>query len=333
MTQSGEQLTPKGEFYESQNIFSFHKSVAVSYSMDIENKKQISVKMCLPGELSRPFFQMIFVLKGNIALTNKGLKSSYGRIESQHHNLCCIEPGFTRLLLSDPKDEIICINLSSNFLNRYLPANHAAWEQLNGKVSVDAPQMLSKVNMRLTPEIRAILQRLDQTTNNGFCDQLFLESKVIELLALQISQFELMQLQEQPIPLKKEDLEKMLEAREILINHTGEQLSLRSLAHLVGTNEFNLKRNFKIAFGTTVYGYLNQHKMTQAKAMLIEKDLTIAEVSLKMGYKYATHFSTAFKKYFGYLPNKIKSGKLSLLLFIEDISVAFENVAMFMGQA
>jgi len=333
MTQSGEQLTLKGEFKKLDNIFLFHKSIAMSYSVDIENINQIEVKRFLPEEFSSPFFQMIFVIKGRVAFGKKGLKSSYGRIESQQHNLCCVEPAFTRMLVNDPKDEIICINLSNDFLKRYLPGDHPAWEQLSGRLSIEAPQMLSKLNMRLTPEISAILQRLDQTTHSGFCDQLLLESKVIELLALQISQFELNQMEEQPIPLKKEELDKMLEAREILINHTGEQLSLRSLAHLVGTNEFNMKRNFKIAFGTTVYGYLNQHKMEQAKTMLIEKDLTIAEVSLKMGYKYATHFSTAFKKYFGYLPNRIRSGKLSLFLFLEDILGVFENVTLLMGQA
>lgn len=196
---------------------------------------------------------------------------------------------------------------------------------------MDTPQVLSKLNMHLTPEISAILQWLDQTTHSGFCAQLLLKSKVIELLALQISQFELTQLEEKPIHLKKQELDKMLVAREIIISHTGEQLSLRALAHLVGTNEFNLKRNFKIAFGTTVYGYLSQYKMEQAKAMLIAKDLTVAEVSLKMGYKYATHFSTAFKKYFGYLPNRLRSGKLSIFLFIEEISVVFEDVTLLLG--
>jgi len=94
-----------------------------------------------------------------------------------------------------------------------------------------------------------------------------------------------------------------------------------------GSDEFKLKRNFKPAFGTTVNAYLNQHKMTAAKNMLIEQDLTIAEVSEKMGYRYATHFSSAFKKkYFDFLPNKIKSGKLLLLIFLEEFSVILENL-------
>ena len=326
MTQSGEQLTLKGEFKKAnENVFSFHKSVGVSYSMDIDSRNQVDVKMFIPSSAPKSLYQMIFVLKGKIVFKTNGLRSHMTSIKSQQHNLCHFVPLTDHMVLSEPSDEVICINLSYDFLQRYLPASHAAWQQLSTSLTTKGPALLSSINMHLTPEISAILQRLDQTSHSGFCDQLLLESKVIELLALQISQFETFQAAELPLALKKEEMDRMLEAREILINHTGDQLSLRTLAHLVGTNEFNLKRNFKIAFGNTVYGYLNQYKMEQAKTMLVEKDLTIAEVSLKMGYKYATHFSTAFKKYFGYLPNRIKSGKLSLLLFIEDFSIAFEN--------
>lgn len=327
MTQSGEQLTLKGENkLQHTNLYSFHKSLGISYGIDLEDRNRVRIKMYDSEKNSAELFQMIFVIRGQISFSNSGSQTDHHRIESQQHNLCRTATGRSQMSLNPPADEVICINLSEDFLNRYLPPNHPAWQQL--RLNPENSATLSENHMRITPEISAILQRLDQTSNNGFCDQLLLESKVIELLALQISQFEALQTTEQPISLKKEEMDKMLEARKILITHNGEQLSLRSLAHLVGTNEFNLKRNFKIAFGTTVYGYLNQYKMEQAKTMLIEKDLTISEVSSKMGYKYATHFSNAFKKYFGYLPNKLKSGKLSLLFFVEDIGVLYEHLGL-----
>jgi len=52
----------------------------------------------------------------------------------------------------------------------------------------------------------------------------------------------------------------------------------------------------------------------------------VAETSKKMGYKHATHFTNAFKKYFGFLPNKIKTGKFSMLLFCEDFTAILENL-------
>ena len=332
MTESGEVLTLKGEFNQEQdNVFSFHKAMAISYSIDSGNRNQVEVKMAYPTISKSPLFQMIFVMKGKIAFSEKITGMENGQIESQQHNLCCISPKSTRMLLGNPKDEIVCINLSSAILSKYLPENHPVWLQLNEKQGSKNSIMLSPLNMHITPEISAILQRLEQTSHGGFCDQLMLESKVIELLALQIFQFEKFQTAAHPLPLKKEELERMHQVKDILIQHTGEQLSLRTLAHRVGTNEFTLKRNFKIAYGTTVYGYFNQYKMEQAKNLLVEKGLSIAEVSLKMGYKYATHFSSAFKKYYGYLPNKLKSGKLSLLIFIEDFYMFIDEFGMMLG--
>ncbi|NRF39670.1 AraC family transcriptional regulator [Pedobacter foliorum] len=298
---------------------------------------QTGVELTLKGEFGQntrneflPTFQMIFVLRGKLVFSNIDEFTTYGQIESQQHNLFCIPPKVSRIL-ADANDEVICINFSTSFLDRYLPNNHPAYQKLTSGLITEEISRLSLLNMYITPEISAILQRLENSPFKGFCDQLLLESKVIELLALQIAQFEQPQTAVQPLQLKEEELERMNEAREILLNHTGEKLSLRTLAHMVGTNEFNLKRNFKIAFGETVFGYLNQYKMEQAKTMLIEKDITIAELSLKMGYKHATHFTSAFKKYFGYLPNKIKSFKLSLLIVFEDLSVVFENFGVLIG--
>lgn len=138
-----------------------------------------------------------------------------------------------------------------------------------------------------------------------------------------MSQFEQTENDQLQLGLKKEELDRMQEVKEILMRNIESQFSLRTLAHMVGTNEFNLKKNFKAAFGTTVYGYFNQYKMEQAKAMLIEGDTKVAEVSGKMGYKHATHFTSAFKKYFGYLPTKIK---MSMLLLDPEFCLFFFSV-------
>ncbi|MCD0487481.1 AraC family transcriptional regulator [Pedobacter sp. MC2016-14] len=332
MTQSGEQLTQSGEIQEEmENVFSLHKAMAISRSINIEDRNMVEVNLDYPADQSFANFQMIFVLKGKIKFIERGGSFNYGQIESQQHNLCCILPKSTRMILSEPDDEIICINLNRSFLQRYLPAAHPIWTPLDEKQLAKSSFMLSAKNLHLTPEISAILQRLGASANGGFCEQLILESKVIELLALQIAQFEQLQYNEVPSLLGREEMERMQQVREILLSHTGEQLSLKALAHLVGTNEFNLKRDFKIAFGNTVYGYLNQHKMERSRTMLIEENITISELATKMGYKYATHFTNAFKKYYGYLPNKIKSTKLSLLIFIEHFSALFENLELIFG--
>ncbi|RZK80789.1 MAG: AraC family transcriptional regulator [Pedobacter sp.] len=268
---------------------------------------------------------MIFVLKGKLSLKKKGNQEAFAEIENQKHNLCRIPMSQTLLFLEKPDDQIFCINLSHEYISRFLPSNHKIYKMLMlGKN--DESVLLSAVNLPISPEISSILQRLGQLQTAELGDQLILESKIIELLALQITQYEHLKSSSVTVALKAEELKKMEQAREILIHHEGERISLRSLAHLVGTNECYLKRNFKAAFGNSVYSYLNQYKMEQAKDMLIEKGMTITQVAAKTGYKHATHFTNAFKKYFGYLPNKLKSSKLSLLVFADDLFMVFENL-------
>lgn len=304
MTHKGEQMTHKGEFQDS--LFKDSKEISVSYLRTFPNTGVTEMQQSLIKKTADSAYQMIFIVKGKLSFSIPGASGALLTMESQQHNL--IRNHQEHLVLqpsaAEP-NEIIFIKISADFFSRYLPEHHPAFINLQSGIARKKTMLFSQHHLHLTPEINAILNSMENSTHTGFCGKLFLESKVIELLAIQLSQFELLQAQPKPL-LKPDELDRMEEIRSILINNMDRQLSLRTLAHMVGTNEFNLKKQFKAAYGTTVYGYLNQYKMEQAKAMLIQGDSRISEVSGKMGYKHATHFTNAFKKYFGYLPNKIK---------------------------
>ncbi|RZL68917.1 MAG: AraC family transcriptional regulator [Pedobacter sp.] len=326
MTQSGEEITLKGEYNQlPDSVYSFNKAITVSHSINASDRKKVEIKMAHPDDSQQESYQMIFVMKGSVTLMQKNVINGVLEIGAHQHNLCKVTLQANRMVMGSQKDEVICINLSKDFLEKYIPSNHLAHHQLSLTKDGEMLSTLSLVNLPITPEINSIVQRLSASDSNDFLGQLLLESKVIELLALQIAQFEQVQNNSVSAPLKQTEMDKMFEAREILIQNTGEQLSLKSLALRVGTNEFNLKRDFKAVFGNTVYGYLNEYKMEQAKIMVIENEFTIAEISERVGYKHATHFTSAFKKYFGLLPNKLRSGKLSLLIFADELMVLFEN--------
>lgn len=322
-------MTPKGEIKDRS--FYGSKDLAIGYSKKIallnaEKKSDLFLESGNPAG-----YQLIFVLKGKLSFDMKARHSSLSLLESQQYNLVWTsgKPGLYQGL-AEESNEIIFVEISTRFLSRYLPEEHPAALHLkahqflpNHTASFSAAAQdvifFSDQHLHITPEINAILNGLENSPHTGFCERLFMESKVIELLAIKISQ--LAQQQQQPISrLKQDELDKMQEAREILIQNIDRPFSLRTLAHMVGTNEFNLKKQFKAAYGTTVYGYLNQYKMEQAKAMLLQGDSRVSEVSEKMGYKHATHFTSAFKKYFGYLPNKIK---MFLLFFDPEFCLFF----------
>jgi AraC-like DNA-binding protein len=98
------------------------------------------------------------------------------------------------------------------------------------------------------------------------------------------------------------DREKIVNAREILIKHIGEPITIKELSRKVAINECYLKKGFKELFGTTIFDFYQSQRMEHAKYLLYEKGLSVTEVSLMLGYSSISHFSTAFKKHTGLKP-------------------------------
>lgn len=281
MTEEGEQLTVKGEF---------------EYVVYELGSKPVIIDAGL---------KMLFITQGCLYLESSLGIDPQVILKCRQHNLFHLNSEY---ILSNPNPEettlVTCISLNMDFISRYLLDDQDAFRQFFRRAGF--PRRFSTINLHLNPEINAVLHAIENSDHKGFGGDLYIESKVVELLALQWSLADNYRKKGINAVLHSTERAKMEDAREILLNQGESQYSLRTLAHMVGTNEYNLKKNFKLVFGTTVYGYLNQHKMEQARSILLKGGTNVAEVAQKMGYKHATHFSSAFKKYFGYLPARLK---------------------------
>ena len=98
------------------------------------------------------------------------------------------------------------------------------------------------------------------------------------------------------------DRDKVVKAREILIQHIGEPITIKELSRKVAINECYLKKGFKEMFGTTIFDFYQSQRMEHAKYLLYEKGMSVTEVALLLGYSSISHFSTAFKKHTGLKP-------------------------------
>lgn len=98
------------------------------------------------------------------------------------------------------------------------------------------------------------------------------------------------------------DREKIMKARDVLISHIGEPITIKELSRKVAINECYLKKGFKELFGTTIFDFYQGQRMEHAKYLLYEKGLSVTEVSYLLGYSSISHFSTAFKKHTGLKP-------------------------------
>lgn len=160
---------------------------------------------------------------------------------------------------------------------------------------------------------------------------IYLAAKTIELLCHIEHQIKAVNHNMETFEVPAHMLDPIQLAREILIDNLKAPLSLTSLARKVGTNENYLKKYFKLVFGQTVFGFLNAHKMKIAKKMLTKEKLPVSQVAADLGYKSASNFSANFFKHYGFLPKKLKSAKLYLLLFTEDIYLVLQEIAFNIG--
>jgi AraC-like DNA-binding protein len=96
--------------------------------------------------------------------------------------------------------------------------------------------------------------------------------------------------------------EKIMLARETLLKHIGDPITIKELSRKVAINECYLKKGFKVMYGTTIFDFYQDQRMEHARYLLYEKGFTVSEVSATLGYSSISHFSTAFKKHTGLKP-------------------------------
>lgn len=71
-------------------------------------------------------------------------------------------------------------------------------------------------------------------------------------------------------------------------------------------NKQYLAKIFRETYGTTVVGYLNQKRITQAKHLLRFTNLSMEEIATKIGITDANYFSRTFFKVEGVRPSEFR---------------------------
>jgi AraC-like DNA-binding protein len=185
-----------------------------------------------------------------------------------------------------------------------LPEDHPFFPTLQKTMNSNTPSALSGSNLPIQVNSSRILYDMLHCALERKYKQLYIKSKLCELLALELDAYQ--QRTHLATPgkqsrIKPAEIERMHQAKEIILANMRSPCSLIDLAHQVGTNEAYLKKHFKEVFGMTVFGYLHEFKMKEA-ADLLTAGRSVSEVSHLTGYTHVSHFTRAFKKHYGINP-------------------------------
>ena len=272
---------------------------------DISFNKKAVVKTICESE----YTEMLFLLNGNWNRFVSVLDNTLD-IQCNQHNIAFLTPSENTSLFSSMSNSIkvLKIHISPERFLRYLPTDNALFDRFKNSILNKRSCYLSPFYHRITPKMHFLISEIINCNRTGIMKRLFYESKVLELLILQLEQFNQVDTKGNH-ELSKQNLDRIYAVKEYLTKNMDQPTSLTKLANLFGTNEFTLKKGFKEVYGSSVFSFWNDLKMEQAKIMLLETDQLITEISSEFGYSNPRHFSTAFKRKFGFSPSETRKGK------------------------
>ena len=152
--------------------------------------------------------------------------------------------------------------------------------------------------------VRMAVHQILNCPYQGLTKRMYLEGKTLELMALQLTQLVFVENGSvKPPILRSADIERIHEAKDILVANAENPPSLLALARQVGLNDYKLKIGFRQVFGTTAFGYLQKHRMEQARLLLENGRINVTGVACAVGYSSLSHFAKIFQQHFGTKPS------------------------------
>ncbi len=155
----------------------------------------------------------------------------------------------------------------------------------------------------IPPMLLLVLNQLLSIQLSESAQKLFYQGKFYELLSLYFSN-RLPNTETCPFLNDEETVRKIKTVKEYLLKNLEAPPGLKELAKIAGLNEYQLKMGFKEIYGNTVYGFLLDHKLDNARILLDSAKHQVNEVAYQIGYTNPSHFIAAFKKKFGITPKK-----------------------------
>ncbi|MEX0275562.1 MAG: helix-turn-helix transcriptional regulator, partial [Flavobacteriaceae bacterium] len=146
----------------------------------------------------------------------------------------------------------------------------------------------------VAPVQAVVLSQLMNATVHPSVAPLYIKSKVYELIAIYFNRSSDVDMEQCPYLANEENVQKIRLAKEIILRRLFEPPTLKELSNEIGLPLKKLKEGFKQLYGDTVYGFLFDHKMEEARKLLESGRYNVNEVALKVGYSTASHFISAF---------------------------------------
>jgi AraC-like DNA-binding protein len=290
-------VTPKGDIL-------FHEHSITEELSIVQGNYQLHDDVSMTGRGDSSLLEMHFNLSNQkIGYINPGSVKDFAAPMSGNITFLSAEDNHAKI---DFKKDIIYntfdIHLPVNVLTKY-EGESKVMDQFLNNIQTNNSTALAKGEIKIGAKIFSVIQDIKNCFYKGLTRKIYIESKIYELIAL--SHHDLDQ-QKEAINLNGSDVEKIKFAAQLIRENIDNPFTIVELARKIGVNQTKLKEGFKTVFGDTVFGYLQEIRMNNARHYLTDTSLSIQEISLLSGYQNVSNFSIAFKRIFGYPPTKLR---------------------------
>ena len=283
------------------------KTSVISEEIGVYQIKNVAAgneKFTFPHEPRMLHF--IFSLSGNIKLHSD---SSSEKVELTGDNFFLFSNPYAEALIEmelAPDATVLGMVIGMKEL-------HEIFGSSFGRDTAAAQEFIANYKMQrffvekpLTPSIAVIVHQLFNGINRESVRRIYQNGKIMEFLSLYMDTPNSSEETDAhcPFVIDAEEMEKIKQARNIIIEQMIDPPSLKALSKMVGTNEFKLKVGFKSVFSNTVYGYLAEYRMEHARKLLTVNNSRIKEVAVQVGYSNPSHFIAAYKRRYGITPKQ-----------------------------
>ena len=285
---------------ENNDISSFSETKIENGFVVLRTKNDSDILVNKKKDVNKDVIQFHFCLKGQTNfIFNQG---NYTFQVQENHSMLLYNPQKPLPINVEltPETWMISILIS-------IAKFHSLFSSDANHISFLSPENSSKKyydNLPFTSSIAVVLSQILQARVHDSMKSLYFKGKIYELLSLYFNKNDDSSIEQCPFLIDEQNVQKIRNAKDIILDRMINPPSLDALALEIGLPLKKLKQGFKQVYGDTVFAYLLEHKMHEARRMLDSQKYNVNEVGLKLGYSTSSHFIAAFKKKYGTTPKK-----------------------------
>lgn len=218
------------------------------------------------------------------------------------NTLRCYEPSEKYKAIYHPQIPLRCITVQvdQEFIDQYL-------QEISGDLEVNFSDFFKEKGKFYLPNVNHAMQSLYEYLLSMKASRITVEAKIYEIISYLASYLKENRLNEENgQPINKTDLQALDELTHYMDEHYSFNITLQTLSTIACMSESKMKKLFKLVYNMSITEYIQRKRISVAEHMLIQTDLTIAEISRIVGYSNPSRLIEIFKRYYGFTPSKYR---------------------------